>query len=98
MVKLEDAKSYMMIDFDEKDNDIVNFIEEAKTIIETSTGAQAEIVYNSGDEKLIHLYDIIHKIVIKNLWDEQSTSGARLTNLYMKLRASDRKVTNGECF
>ena len=33
MVQLEDAKSYMMIDFDEKDNDIVNFIEEAKTII-----------------------------------------------------------------
>ena len=54
MVKLEDSKSYMMIDFDEKDNDIVNFIEEAKTIIETSTGAQAEIVYNSGDEKLIN--------------------------------------------
>ena len=95
MVKLEDAKSYMMIDFDEKDNDIVNFIEEAKTIIETSTGAQAEIVYNSGDEKLIHLYDIIHKIVIKNLWDEQSTSGSRLTNLYIKLRAYYRKVTNG---
>ena len=87
MVKLEDAKSYMMIDFSEQDNDIVNFIEEAKTIIETSTGAEAEIVYNSGDEKLIHLYDIIHKIVIKNLWDEQSTSGSRLTNLYIKLRA-----------
>lgn len=95
MVKLEDAKSYMMIDFDEKDNDIVNFIEEAKTIIETSTGAEAEIVYNSGDEKLIHLYDIIHKIVIKNLWDEQSTSGSRLTNLYIKLRAYYRKVING---
>ena len=95
MVKLEDAKSYMMIDFDEKDNDIVNFIEEAKTIIETSTGAQAEIVYNSGDEKLMHLYDIIHKIIIKNLWDEQSTSGSRLTNLYIKLRAYYRKVTNG---
>ena len=95
MVKLEDAKSCMMIDFDEKDNDIVNFIEEAKTIIETSTGAQAEIVYNSGDEKLMHLYDIIHKIVIKNLWDEQSTSGSRLTNLYIKLRAYYRKVTNG---
>lgn len=95
MVKLEDAKSYMMIDFDEKDNDIVNFIEEAKTIIETSTGAQAEIVYNSGDEKLMHLYDIIHKIVIKNLWDEQSTSGSRLTNLYIKLRAYYRKVING---
>ena len=95
MVKLEDVKSYMMIDFDEKDNDIVNFIEEAKTIIETSTGAQAEIVYNSGDEKLMHLYDIIHKIVIKNLWDEQSTSGSRLTNLYIKLRAYYRKVTNG---
>ena len=58
MVQLEDAKSYMMIDFNEKDNDIINFIEEAKTIIETSTGAEAEIVYNSGDEKLIHLYDI----------------------------------------
>ena len=95
MVKLEDAKSYMMIDFDEKDNDIVNFIEEAKTIIETSTGAEAEIVYNSDDEKLMHLYDIVHKIVIKNLWDEQSTSGARLTNLYIKLRAYYRKVTNG---
>ena len=95
MVKLEDAKSYMMIDFNEKDNDIVNFIEEAKTIIETSTGAEAEIVYNSGDEKLIHLYDIIHKIVIKNLWDEQSTSGSRLTNLYIKLRAYYRKVING---
>ena len=95
MVKLEDAKSYMMIDFDEKDNDIVNFIEEAKTIIETSTGAQAEIVYNSGDEKLMHLYDIIHKIVIKNLWDEQSTSGSRLSNLYIKLRAYYRKVING---
>ena len=95
MVKLEDAKSYMMIDFNEKDNDIVNFIEEAKTIIETSTGAQAEIVYNSGDEKLMHIYDIIHKIVIKNLWDEQSTSGSRLTNLYIKLRAYYRKVTNG---
>ena len=95
MVKLEDAKSYMMIDFNEKDNDIINFIEEAKTIIETSTGAQAEIVYNSGDEKLIHLYDIIHKIVIKNLWDEQSTSGSRLTNLYIKLRAYYRKVING---
>ena len=95
MVKLEDAKSYMMIDFNEKDNDIVNFIEEAKTIIETSTGAQAEIVYNSGDEKLMHLYDIIHKIVIKNLWDEQSTSGSRLTNLYIKLRAYYRKVING---
>ena len=95
MVKLEDAKSYMMIDFDEKDNDIVNFIEEAKTIIETSTGAQAEIVYNSGDEKLMHLYDIIHKIVIKNLWDEQSTSGSRLTNLYIKLRAYFREVTHG---
>ena len=95
MVKLEDAKSYMMIDFSEKDNDIINFIEEAKTIIETSTGAQAEIVYNSGDEKLIHLYDIIHKIVIKNLWDDQSTSGSRLTNLYIKLRAYYRKVING---
>ena len=95
MVKLEDAKSDRMIDFDEKDNDMVNFIEEAKTIIETSTGAQAEIVYNSGDEKLMHLYDIIHKIVIKNLWDEQSTSGSRLTNLYIKLRAYYRKVTNG---
>ena len=33
MVQLEDAKSYMMIDFSEKDNDIINFIEEAKTII-----------------------------------------------------------------
>ena len=95
MVKLEDAKSYMMIDFNEKDNDIINFIEEAKTIIETSTGAESEIVYNSGDEKLIHLYDIIHKIVIKNLWDEQSTSGSRLTNLYIKLRAYYRKVING---
>ena len=95
MVKLEDAKSYMMIDFNEKDNDIINFIEEAKTIIETSTGAEAEIVYSSGDKKLIHLYDIIHKIVIKNLWDEQSTSGSRLTNLYIKLRAYYRKVTNG---
>ena len=51
MVQLEDAKSYMMIDFNEKDNDIVNFIEEAKTIIETRTGAEAEIVYNYGDEK-----------------------------------------------
>ena len=95
MVKLEDAKSYMMIDFNEKDNDIINFIEEAKTIIETSTGAEAEIVYNSGDEKLMNLYDIVHKIVIKNLWDEQSTSGSRLTNLYIKLRAYYRKVTNG---
>ena len=95
MVKLEDVKSYMMIDFNEKDNDIINFIEEAKTIIETSTGAEAEIVYNSGDEKLIHLYDIIHKIVIKNLSDEQSTSGSRLTNLYIKLRAYYRKVING---
>ena len=95
MVQLEDAKSYMMIDFNEKDNDIINFIEEAKTIIETSTGAQAEIVYSSGDEKLMHLYDIVHKIVIKNLWDEQSTSGSRLTNLYIKLRAYYRKVTNG---
>ena len=71
MVKLEDAKSYMMIDFDEKDNDIVNFIEEAKTIIETRTGAQAEIVYNSGDEKLIDLYYIIHKIIIKKICNEQ---------------------------
>ena len=95
MEKLEDAKSYMMINKKKKDNDIINFIEEAKTIIETSTGAEAEIVYNSGDEKLIHLYDIIHKIVIKNLWDEQSTSGSRLTNLYIKLRAYYRKVTNG---
>ena len=95
MVKLEDAKSYMMIDFNEKDNDIINFIEEAKTIIETGTGAQAEIVYNSGDEKLMHLYDIIHKIVIKNVWDEQSTSGSRLTNLYIKLRGYYRKVING---
>ena len=95
MVQLEDAKSYMMKEKKKKDNDIVNFIEEAKTIIETSTGAQAEIVYNSGDEKLMHLYDIIHKIVIKNLWDEQSTSGSRLTNLYIKLRAYYRKVTNG---
>ena len=95
MVQLEDAKSYIMMEFREKDSDSVNFIEEAKTIIETSTGAQAEIVYNSGDEKLMHLYDIIHKIVIKNLWDEQSTSGSRLTNLYIKLRAYYRKVTNG---
>ena len=37
MVQLEDAKSYMMIDFSEKDNDIIDFIEEAKTIIERLT-------------------------------------------------------------
>ena len=95
MVELDDVKSYCNIDFNVKDLDIINFIEEAKLIIESSTGAKAEIVYESGNEKLEHLYDIIHKIVIKNLWDEQSTSGTRLTNLYIKLRAYYRKVING---
>lgn len=95
MVELDDVKSYCNIDFNDKDLDIINFIEEAKLIIESSTGAKAEIVYESGNEKLEHLYDIIHKIVIKNLWDEQSTSGSRLTNLYIKLRAYYRKVING---
>lgn len=94
MVDLNDAKSYILVDFEDRDEDINNFIEDAKSIIETSTGAIAEVVYESGDKRLEHMYDIVHKIVIKNLWDEQSTSGGRLTTLYIKLRAYYRKVIN----
>lgn len=94
MVDLNKAKSYLLVDFDDRDDDIVDMIEESKAIIYTSTGAVAEEVEACSDDTLKRLYDITLKIVLKNLWDEKEINGARLKAFYLKLKPLYRKVIN----
>ena len=71
MLDLDGAKSYLQVDFDDRNADILSMIESAKAIIYTSTGAEAEKVEQCDNESLKFLYDITLKIVLKNLWDEK---------------------------
>lgn len=96
MLDLDGAKSYLLVDFDDRDADILSMIESAKAIIYTSTGAEAEKVEQCDNKSLKFLYDITLKIVLKNLWDEKEINGARLKTFYLKLKPLYRMViSNG---
>ena len=96
MLDLDGAKSYLQVDFDDRNADILSMIESAKAIIYTSTGAEAEKVEQCDNESLKFLYDITLKIVLKNLWDEKEINGARLKPFYLKLKPLYRMViSNG---
>ena len=52
MLDLDGAKSYLQVDFDDRNADILSMIESAKAIIYTSTGAEAEKVEQCDNESL----------------------------------------------
>lgn len=92
MVTLEDVKSWLYVDFDDKDKDIAIMLESAKAYIYASTGCEEEKVENSGNEHLQNLYDLTVKVVTKNIYDEKELNGARLKGLYLRLKPLYYKV------
>ena len=96
MLTLESAKSYLKIDFDDMDQDIVNLIKEAEAVVFASTGILAKEVEKSNNDTLKNLYNITLKIVLKNLFDEKEINGARLRAFYLKLKPLYSRYVNGK--
>ena len=96
MLTLENAKSYLKIDFDDMDQDILDLIEESKAVIYSSTGVLSEEVEKCDNESLKRLYNITLKIVLKNLFDEKEINGARLRAFYLKLKPLYRRYVDGK--
>ena len=96
MLTLESAKSYLKIDFDDMDQDIIDLITEAEAVVFASTGILAEEVDKSNNDTLKNLYNITLKIVLKNLFDEKEINGARLRAFYLKLKPLYSRYVNGK--
>lgn len=67
MISLEDAKSYLKIDFDDDDTDIQKMIETAVIWIDSMVGKAYK-----NNEELQNLADFLTKKLVSDLYDNRS--------------------------
>ena len=96
MLTLESAKSYLKIDFDDMDQDIIDLIMEAEAVVFASTGILAEEVDKSNNDTLKNLQKITVIIGLKKRFDKKEISGARLRAFYLKLKPLYSRYVNGK--
>lgn len=92
MLTIIEIKQYLNIDYDDIDYQIQEYINESVMIIETSTGADLDIIKKINDIKLNQLYKTVQKLVIREEFEEKTADSKALTAKYNKLKAYYRKV------
>ena len=85
MISLLEIKSYLNVDYDDKDWQLESLIEESESTIFVSTGVDIEKVKNLADNILTSLYKTVQKMLIREEYEEKSSDSKALIAKYTKL-------------
>lgn len=90
MITLLEAKEWLRIDLDykEEDNLIESLIRSSIAIIKRGTGISKEYIISTRNEDLKELYIMAQRIIIENVYNEKDTENKALTSYLIQLEVT----------
>lgn len=101
IITLSEVKEWLRIDSEDDDNLLESLIKASKVIIKSATGIKKDFILDDTNkepdfEELKHMYVMVQRILITDLYNEKSVENKALTSLYTQLELEYRRFINAK--